>query len=75
MAAVDVLQCVIRGMLAGMSDAPPGTGRRDRDDPGTDHEHDHDAHEHEHDHGQHEHEHGERSGLLAGLLHRAPALA
>ena len=63
-----------------MSDALPGAGRRDRDHPGTDHEHGHARHEHaghdhaghEHAHGahEHEHEHGERSGLLAGLLHR-----
>jgi cation diffusion facilitator family transporter len=51
-------------MLAGMSDAPPGTGRQDADPASPDH--DHRAHGHEHG----EHDHWQRSGLLAGLLHR-----
>jgi cation diffusion facilitator family transporter len=63
---VDVPQCAIRGMLAGVSDALGGTGR---------HDHDHDGPGHRHDPGAHQHEHGERghrhrSGLLAGLLDR-----
>jgi cation diffusion facilitator family transporter len=53
-------------MLAGMSDALPGTGRHDHNHDGTGHGHDHDAHEHQH--GEHDHRH--RSGLLAGLLGR-----
>jgi hypothetical protein len=57
---VDVLQCAIRGMLAGMSDALSGTGRHDDD---------HDRTDHGHDHGAHEHDHSHRSGLLAGLAH------
>jgi cation diffusion facilitator family transporter len=63
---VDVLHCAIRGMLAGMSDALPGTGRHDHNHDGTGHGHDHGAHEHQH--GEHDHRH--RSGLLAGLLDR-----
>ena len=55
---VDVLQRAIGGMLAGMSDALPGTGR---------HDHDHDGPDHGHDRATHEHRHG--SGLLAGLVH------
>jgi cation diffusion facilitator family transporter len=60
----DVLQCGFRGMLADMSDALPGTGRQDLDHASPDH--DHGAHEH----GHGEHGHPQRSGLLAGLLHR-----
>jgi cation diffusion facilitator family transporter len=63
---VDVLHCAIRGMLADMSDALPGTGRHDHNHDGTGHGHDHGAHEHQH--GEHDHRH--RSGLLAGLLDR-----
>jgi Co/Zn/Cd efflux system component len=58
-------------MLAGMSDALPGTGRHDHNHDGTGHGHDHGAHDHgahEHQHGEHDHRH--RSGLLAGLLDR-----
>ena len=60
---VDVLQCAVRGMLAGMSDALPGTGG---------HDHDHDGPGRGHDHGEHEHGHDHRhgSGLLAGLARR-----
>jgi cation diffusion facilitator family transporter len=53
-------------MLAGMSDALPGTGRHDHNHDGTGHGHDHGAHEHQH--GEHDQRH--RSGLLAGLLDR-----
>jgi cation diffusion facilitator family transporter len=53
-------------MLAGMSDALPGTGRHDHNHDGTGHGHDHGAHEHQHE----EHDHRHRSGLLAGLLDR-----
>ena len=41
---VDVLQCAVRGMLAGMSDALPGTGDHD-------HDHDHDGPGHGHETG------------------------
>ena len=47
-----------------MSDELPGTGRQDLDHASPDH--DHGTHGHEHG----EHDHRQRSGLLAGLLHR-----
>jgi len=47
-----------------VSDELPGTGRQDLDHASPDH--DHGTHGHEHG----EHDHRQRSGLLAGLLHR-----